>query len=126
MFGTVLVTGPVVLMARIVDSAGVTIRPSWIAAIEYSILEWGQCRPDALAIIVGHDCVALDVNDVLFDSLEIDGRWRTDFVGYNFRHEIALDRRGSFPKFGMSYEVRYTFTSTFGETSIVRFQLKRA
>lgn len=123
MYATALKNGAAVLMARIVDAAGVSIRPSWVAAIEYSIYEIDQHRRDRPKLLAGHDAVPLDVGEVMFDTLQTGGSWTVDVSGYNFRHEIGRDQEGAFFKSGARYQVRYVFTPMFGQTTIVRFQL---
>ena len=38
---------------------------------------------------------ALDVDDVVLDSLANDELWTVDDVGYNFRHEINVGSKSS-------------------------------
>jgi hypothetical protein len=123
-YGTAFKNGSAVLMARIVDSAGVVVQPSGIDEIEYSVLELDPCRPDVQTVVAGHDGVALDVGDVIFDSLQTGGLWTVDEVGYNFRHEIDVSQDEALPKAGAQYQVRYQFSPTDGQRTIVRFQLR--
>jgi hypothetical protein len=123
-FGTAFKNGSAVLMARIVDSDGVVVQPSGIDAIEYSVFELDPCRPDVLTVVAGHEGAALDVGDVIFNSLQTGGLWTVDEVGYNFRHEIDISQDEAFPKAGTQYQVRYEITPASGQKTIVRFQIR--
>jgi hypothetical protein len=111
-------------MARIVDSDGVVVQPSGVSAIEYSVFELDPCRPDVFTVVAGHDGVALDVGDVIYNSLQVGGLWTIDEVGYNFRHEIDVSQDEAFPKAGTQYQVRYEISPTSGQKTIVRFQIR--
>jgi hypothetical protein len=123
-FGTAFKNGSAVLLARIVDSAGVVVQQAGVSAIEYSVFELDPCRPDELTVVAGHDGVSLVVADVIFDSLQTGGLWTVDEIGYNFRHEIDVSADEAFPKAGAQYQVRYEITPTSGQKTIVRFQLR--
>ena len=123
MYATALRNPGAVLMARIVDAAGVSIRPAWLTAIEYSIYEIDRRRRDRPKVLAGHDAIPLDAGNVMFDTLQTGSSWTVDLSGYNFRHEIGRDQDGAFFKASALYDVRYVFTPTFGQTTIVRFQL---
>ena len=122
--GTAFKNGAAILMARLVDSAGATVQQSGLSAVEYSIYELDPCRPDSFAVVAGHDAVQLDVRDVIFNSLQTGGLWSDDAEGYNFRHEIDGSWDTGFPMPGKCYQVRYELTPTFGQKTIVRFQLR--
>jgi hypothetical protein len=122
--GTAFKNGSAVLMARIVDSAGVNVQQSGIIAIKYSIYELDPCLPDSLVIVTGHDEVTLTVASVIYNALQTGGLWTIDSVGYNFRHEINVATDEAFPKAGAMYQVRYTLTPTSGQKTIVRFQIR--
>lgn len=124
MHGTTFKNGSAILMARIVDSAGVIMQQADVDAIEYSIFQLDPCRPDHLTMVAGHDAVALDVDGVVFDSLQVGGLWSVDAVGYNFRHEIDVGRDEEFPRAGVHYQVRYELTPTSGQKTIVGFQIR--
>jgi hypothetical protein len=122
--GTVFKNGSAILMARVVDAAGADVQQSGIAAVEYSIYELDSCRPDNFVPVVGHDAVSLDVEDVIFNSLQTGGLWTADEVGYNFRHQIDVTEAEAFAKAGVQYQVRYQLTPTSGQKTIVRFRLR--
>ena len=123
-FGTAFKNGSAILMARIVDSTGANVQQSALASIEYSIFELDPCRPDNLVVVAGHDGAELDVEDVVFNSLQTGGLWTVDAVGYNFRHEIDVSASEAFPKAGVQYQIRYELVPTSGQKTIVRFQLR--
>lgn len=52
--------------------------------------------------------VTLAKGDVVFSSLQKDGYWTIDGVGYNFRHTVAASL--AFPKGGRTYRCEYTLT----------------
>ncbi|MCI0335639.1 MAG: hypothetical protein L0228_20715 [Planctomycetes bacterium] len=120
----VLENGSAVLMARIVDGAGVCVRRSQVAAIGYSIYEVGRCDSERIAVVAGHDCVELSVDDLFLDSLEAGGLWSVDVAGYNFRHEIQASPNEAFPKAGARYEIRYLFVPRFGDPALIRFYVR--
>lgn len=122
--GTAFKNGSAVMLARIVDAAGANVQQAGIAAIEYSVFELDPCRPDNLTVVAGHSGAALTVANVIFNSLQTDGLWTIDEVGYNFRHEVNISSAEAFPKAGAQYQVRYELTPTSGQKTIVRFQLR--
>lgn len=123
-YGTAFKNGSAVLMARIVDSAGVNVQQSGLSAIQYSIFELDLCLADSLSVVTGHNDVTLTVANVIFNALQTGGLWTVDAVGYNFRHEINVSTNEAFPKAGAQYQVRYVLTPTSGQKTIVRFQIR--
>ena len=122
--GTVFRNGTAILMARVVNSAGVAVTPATIVAVEYTVYELTPDDPSGLVAVTGHDGVSLTVGDVFFATLQNDETWTADSEGYNFRHEIDVSSAEAFPKAGTQYQVRYEFTPTSGQKTIVRFQLR--
>jgi hypothetical protein len=118
-----LKNGSAVLMARIVDSAGRTIRQADVAAIEYWIYELDHRLPRGRRVVAAHDGVALNVGEVLCDSLHTRGLWTVDVVGYNFRHEFDVAQDDTLATAGKHFDVRYEFTPKIGQKTIIRFQL---
>ncbi len=123
-YGTAFKNGSAILMARVVDSAGVNLQQSGVSAIKYSIYELDPTRPDVQTVVAGHDAVVLTVSAVIYNTLQTGGLWTVDAVGYNFRHEINVSTSAAFPKAGVAYQIRYELTPTSGQKSIVRFQLR--
>ncbi len=123
-YGTAFKNGSAILMARIVDSAGVNIQQSGISAVKYWIYELDPSRPDVQSVVAGHDAVVLSVSGVIYNALQTGGLWTVDAVGYNFRHEIDVGTNAAFPKAGVHYQIRYELTPASGQKTIVRFQLR--
>jgi hypothetical protein len=122
---TVFVDGAAVLMARIVDRAGVRVRRGQVARITYSIREIDLRDSERRSDVAGHIDAALDVDEVFSDSLQTGGLWDEDVVGYNFRHEIGAAGRGRFPKPGARYEIRYLFQpKSCGGPMIIQFHVR--
>jgi hypothetical protein len=116
--------GSGVLLARLVDRAGVGVRPSEVRTIEYSLYELDPWWPHLFSSVTGRTAVALAVEDVLFDSLQVDEVWTVDSLGYNFRHEIRFGERMQFSQGRFHYEVCYQITLTSKQITVVRFQLR--
>jgi hypothetical protein len=110
-----------VLMARIVDQAGVCIRPWNVKAVTYSLFE---LRVDGPLLVAGHADVPFNVDDVLFDSLQVGGEWSMDVCGYNFRHEIHVAHPRRHPCRVVRFELVYQLESVEGLKTSIRFQLK--
>jgi hypothetical protein len=122
---TVFVDGAAVLMARIVDGAGLRVLRDRVAQITYSIREIDPRYPDKCESVSGHIDVPLEVDRVLSDSLKTGGLWDVDAAGYNFRHEIRATRTCTFPKPGVRYEIRYLFQpNDCGGPVIIRFLMR--
>lgn len=113
--------GMAVLMARIVDHAGVGICPEMVHAISYALYELTSEGP---AVVVGHDLVPLDVDDVMFDSLQTGGLWNLDVSGYNFRHEVDFVPAKQNSRSGTHYALVYEFVAMSGEKSIIHFRIR--
>jgi hypothetical protein len=116
--------GSIVLMARIVDSAGVAIRPSDVVAIEYSAYEVDAFWPEQRQVMRGHRAVPLVVRYALFDSPQVGCGWDVDDVGYNFRHVFRFEREHPFSNAEHGYEVMYQLTLCNGRRAGVRFRLR--
>jgi hypothetical protein len=122
--GVAVLNGSAVLLARLVDRAGRGVPMSGIRAIEYSLYEIDPWWPNHLTVVAGHDAVSVDIGEVIFDTLQLDGLWTVDSVGYNFRHELSLGDRTRFPQPGFQYEMCYWFTLADGQKTAVRLQLR--
>jgi hypothetical protein len=113
-----------VLLARIVDSAGRPIPPSQVDSIEYLVLEHDSCRPEYSPRDDERPGTRLVVSDVLSPGLVNDDSWSVDVAGYNFRHEVAIGKGMATPTPSGRVELRYVFSSTDNIKSIIRFDLK--
>ena len=78
-----------------------------LTSIDFTVIE-SLSRSEVVA------SSALTVANVVFDTLQTDGRWTKDSTGYNFRHEAAP---ASVPTGGKKYEVIYTFTYSGGQVA---------
>jgi hypothetical protein len=120
--GTAVENGWAVLMARLIDRNGASIRQGDVSAVRYSLFELDPCWPNSLNIVAGHAEVPLDVEEVLFNELQVDDVWAVDGVGYNFRHEFELG--GAVAKAGFDFEARYQIILATGRQAIVRFYIQ--
>jgi hypothetical protein len=121
---TEFLNGSAVLMARIVNRDGVCIEPGNVRAIEYSVYELDPCWPHHLNVVSSRSSVPLDVDDVLFDALDVGDLWTVDAAGYNFRHEIDFGPTARSPRSAYRYEVHYQMTLAGGQKTCVRFQIR--
>jgi hypothetical protein len=113
--------GTAVLMARIVDHAGVGIRPEMVAAIAYSLCEL-TC--DGPTVVAGHCRVLLETGEVMYDAMQTDGLWSADVSGYNFRHELDFVPASSRSRVARHFALVYEFIAPGGERSIIHFQIR--
>jgi hypothetical protein len=122
--GKVFRHGSAVCMARIVNAAGQVLTRASVASLEYTVYELSADDPSGLVPVTGHNGVALTVSTVVFDSLQNDGGWTVDAVGYNFRHELNVATNEAFASAGKVYQVRYELTPVLGQKIVFRFQLR--
>ena len=123
-YGTVFKNGAAILLARVVGTDGSPLVASDASALQYSVLELDECRPDQQTAIDGHDDVTLSIGESIFDTLQTDSLWTLDATGYNFRHEIDVSSDEAFPKAGVSYQVRYQLTPVSGQKVVFRFHMR--
>lgn len=97
--------GALVVMNRLANVDGSQIKQDHVAAIEYTVYAVGPSG--TLEAVEGHDAEALDVEDVIFDTLQTGAPWDTDedAIGYNFRHTIDISEDNAFPDWGRRYMV---------------------
>jgi hypothetical protein len=114
-------SGWAVLMARIVDRSGVCLHPADVVAIEYTLRKFHPYWPNFCDVVAGQSGLPLDVDQVLFDELQVDDVWAVDAMGYNFRHAIDLRHTRRFSE--TYYEARYEITLAGGQRAVIRFQL---
>lgn len=111
-------------MARVEDSSGAHVTQSAISAIEYTV---SVIPPDDGAIqhtVCGHENVAVNKVDVVYDVLQTDSNWQVDATGYNFRHEIDVSDYEAFTHVGQVYQVRYEVTPVSGQKIVFRFRVR--
>ncbi len=122
--GTVFRHGTAVLMARVVDGQAEPINQASLASASYTIFALEMDQPESLIAVEGHEEVALDVEAIIFDSLQTGGGWTADEVGYNFRHELDVSEAEAFAEAGRRYQVRYELLPVTGQKIVFRFLLK--
>ena len=98
------------VMAR-VEVNGANATQSDIGAISYQIFYSDSDTAHTTA-------TALTVSSVIFDTLQTDGRWTKDTVGYNFRHDIG---HGVLTDPDRNYEIEYKFTEGSNEFYLSTF-----
>jgi hypothetical protein len=122
-YGTVLLGGTATCLARIVGRDAQAITRTDIASVEYSVYLLDENEPQTRTVVDGHDGVALDKINVVFDQLQTDARWTRDATGYNFRHTIGVAFAPAFTLCRRDYLVEYRLTPYGGEVIVVRFRL---
>ena len=122
--GKVFRQGSAVMMARVVNSTGGQLNQASVSAIEYTVYELTTNDPSGLTAVSGHSGVSLTVDEVIFETLQVDESWTMDSEGYNFRHEIDVSSNEAFPDAGKVYQVRYELTPVTGQKTVFRFQLR--
>ncbi len=122
--GTVFRHGTAVLLARVVDAEAASINQASVASASYTVFALEQDNPASLAAITGHEAVALDIEEIIFDTLQTGGGWTVDEVGYNFRHELDVSEDEAFGEAGRVYQVRYELVPVTGQKIVFRFLLR--
>jgi hypothetical protein len=122
--GTVFRHGTAILMARLVDAQADEITQASLTSASYTIFALEPNDPTSLTPVAGHENAELDVEEVVFDSLQTDNGWTVDEVGYNFRHEVDVSEDEAFPEAGRVYQVRYELAPVMGQKLVFRFLLK--
>ena len=84
-----------------------------IASISRAIFDTKSATP--ATALATDACV---VADVVFDTLQTDGRWSEDETGYNFRDTIAASNFAT----ATVYRVEYYFTTTGGSKFMAVFE----
>lgn len=105
---------PAELMARI-EANGAPIEQADISSITYSVFDVSTAGQP---VVSGHENASLEVTDVIFDTLQADGRWTVDDTGYNFRASIAGT---AWPANQHRYQVEVKFTPVAGPVYVVPF-----
>ncbi len=120
--GTVFQQATATFMARVENNAGANLDQAAVTAIKYTVSVVGHDEPPST--ILGHEKVALDKANVIYDALQNDATWTVDTEGYNFRHEIDVSQNEAFPKAGEIYQVRYEITPVTGQKIVFRFRVR--
>lgn len=101
---------PFMFLARITGFSGALLDPANVNDIAYEVIDTVTDE-----VVESDDLVTATV---LFDTLQTDGRWTLDSIGYNFRHLMDGD---AFPVGGRRYRVEYTINVDDGTTVVVAF-----
>lgn len=94
------------ILARIVGNDGNFIQQSDFGTITFAVIDRDGDRTTPT------DSGSLTVANVVFDTLQNDGRWTEDEIGYNFLTEMVAS---AFPEGGRVYNVEVLFTPSAGE-----------
>jgi len=121
--GSVFKNGTVTLLARIVGASGANITPGDIDTVTYTVYLLDDQDADARSAVEYHTEVALNVEAVIFSSLQLDDLWTVDQIGYNFRHELDVSAHPAFTIAGRRYLVEYRLQPLEGQVILVRFRL---
>jgi hypothetical protein len=76
--GCVFASSAFTLLARVVH--GVDITQAAVASITWEVFDASKASVSSGSLVV---------EDVIFDTLQKDARWKKDATGYNFRHDVA-------------------------------------
>jgi hypothetical protein len=98
---------------------GADIHRADVSAIAYSVFLLDEQDPDTRNAVAGHGAVSLDVEDVIFDTLQNDSQ----ASDYNFKHIVPIGVHPAFAIAGRKYLVEYTITPVVGEKLILRFRV---
>jgi hypothetical protein len=142
-YGTVKKGGTTALVARVVGTDGNPLEQANFAG-DTSSSSGAQCDPpasysvfllndqdeDDRTVVSGHDANAINVSDVIFDTLQTDNFWENDdgeqidATGYNFRHTPDICPNPAFAIAGRHYLVEYRLQTLYGEVKLVTFVLR--
>jgi hypothetical protein len=115
--------GSVTLLARVVGKDGANIVQADIASAKYSVYLLDDQDADSRAAVAGHSDVALNVSEVVFNTLQNDALWTVDETGYNFRHVLDVTEHQAFTVAGRRFLVEFALTPNSGQVILVRFRI---
>ena len=102
----------VTCMARIVGADSTAITQSTTSAITLAVFKNASTSATYTA--------SLTVADVVFNTLQTDGRWNLDSSGYNFRYSAIAS---IFADGDATYRLEYKFTPTSGSQYFVIYEI---
>jgi len=121
--GVAFKNGSTTLLARVVGSDGQAIVQADISSAKYSVYLLDDQDADGRTPVSGHADVALEVADLVFNSLQTDALWTVDAVGYNLRHVLDISENQAFTVAGRRYLVEFELTPGSGQVILVRFRV---
>ena len=132
---TVFKNGTVTNLARLVGHNGVNLQQADFGSdssssgecnipARYSVYLLDRDAPNTRTAVAGHNNVALNIADIIFDALQTDALWTLDDTGYNFRHTVDVCPSPAFTVAGAVYLVEYILCPLTGMPIIVRFQVE--
>lgn len=122
-YGTAFKNGSVTLLARVVGKNGADILQADIASAKYSAYLLDEQDADSRTAVTGHSDVALNVGDIVFNTLQNDALWTVDQTGYNFRHVLDVSENQAFTIAGRRFLVEFELIPSTGQVILVRFRL---
>lgn len=135
-FGSVFKGGTCTCLARLVGQNGVALVQADFAAgssssssgecgpsATYTIYEMDDQDEDNRTAVSGHENVSLEIEDIIFDTLQVDDIWTVDSTGYNFRHRIGICDNPAFGAAGKRYLVEYSLIPFWQQLIIIPFRV---
>ncbi len=121
--GSVFKNGSAVFLGRVVGADGTPITPAQIAAARYTVALLDPSDADTATPVPGHQNVALEVRELVYDALQRDALWNVDALGYNFKHVLDVRTNPAFPVAGRPYRVEFVLVPVSGQVILVRFRV---
>ena len=104
------------LMARVVGAGSTAIAQAEFTSITYCVYD--TAAPSTAIISAG---TSVTISDVVFDTLQTDGRWTRDATGYNFRYDVGSSE---LPDGNKTYRVEVKFTPSSGSPFHIGWEVK--
>jgi hypothetical protein len=123
--GIAFKNGSATLLARVVGANAVAITTGSLVSAAYTIYLLDPVDPDAATAVEGHEDVAVEVADLIFDTLQTDAIWDVDSTGYNLKHILDITTNAAFAVAGRTYLVVFSLTPTGdGQVITARFRVR--
>ena len=104
--GNAIEEASTIVKAKLTDHGGTLLLQADFTSIHYEA--WNM---DASPVNQVKVATALNVANVVFDTLQTDARWTADATGYNFLHAMPAT---AFPTGKHTYKVEYKVTPASG------------
>lgn len=115
--GNVLARQPIVLLARLVSTAGALLEASDVAALTYRVFVLSSDAAEPTVTAAGE----IDPASAISDVLQLDGRWTRDKVGYNFAWTAAA---AAMPEGDRTYRFEIQVVPFVGEPWVAAFEAR--